>query len=196
MRRYLRMYLPPSPADRDYRAGCLGAEVGHCFPCRDCDARFRHACKCCTAIHAITCRPVRRAQASAGLACCHTGWPFRGARIPTGRRAHVASLCPVANGPATGGRLGVAANLNNRTRQVALAGCGACCTIAVASSGVRPGIHCGTTGIPGGRAPVLWPLRCSGRAARWLARAQRKATVSRCEAAREAVAIEFGDGRH
>jgi hypothetical protein len=132
--------------------------------------------------------PVWRAQASAGLACCHTGWPFRGARIPTGRRAHVASLCPVANGPATGGRLGVAANLNNRTRQVALAGCGACCTIAVASSGVRPGIHCGTstTGIPGGRAPVLWPLRCSGRAARWLARTQRKATIPRCEAACEA----------
>ena len=61
VRRYLRMYLPPNPADRDYRAGCLGAEVGLCFPRRDCDVRFRHACKCCTAIHAVTCRPVRRA---------------------------------------------------------------------------------------------------------------------------------------
>ena len=38
-----------------------------------------------------------------------------------------------------------------------------------------------------GQAPVLWPLSCSGRAARWLARTQRKATVARCEAACEAV---------
>ena len=34
---------------------------------------------------------------------------------------------------------------------------------------------------------MLWPLSCSGRAARWLARTQRKATVARCEAACEAV---------
>ena len=107
VRRYLRMYLPPSPADRDYRAGCLGAEVGLCFPRRDCDVRFRHACKCCTAIHAVTCRPVRRAQASAGLACCYASWPFRGCcshtHRPEGARACVASLCPLTPRPAGSG---------------------------------------------------------------------------------------------
>jgi hypothetical protein len=128
VRRYLRMYLPPSPADRDYRAGCLGAEVGHCFPCRDCDARFRHACKCCTAIHAITCRPVRRAQASAGLACCYS-WPFRGCcshtHRPEGPRTCLRCKLVPSNAPA--GRLRVRANLNNRTMRAALAGWGARC---------------------------------------------------------------------
>jgi hypothetical protein len=128
VRRYLRMYLPPSPADRDYRAGCLGAEVGHCFPCRDCDARFRHACKCCTAIHAITCRPVRRAQASAGLACCYS-WPFRGCcshtHRPEGPRTCLRCKLVPSNAPA--GRLRVRANLNNRTMRAVLAGWGARC---------------------------------------------------------------------
>ena len=133
VRVYLLMNLATSSADRDYGAGRHGALLSALVT----DARFRHACKCCTAVHAVACR--------CGVLKHPIGWhavtragPFAvlGYLPAAGRTCLLCKLVPcsqLANGPGTGGRLGVAADLNNRTRQVALAGCGACCTVAVAS---------------------------------------------------------------
>ena len=52
VRVYLLMNLATSSADRDYGAGRHGALLSALVT----DARFRHACKCCTAVHAVACR--------------------------------------------------------------------------------------------------------------------------------------------